>query len=226
MLRLGAAVTAEMQVRIASSEQELFSIFRLRYEVYVEGQGKPLPNADKTLRLLRDEFDDVATNFYIGSENGEIVACGRSTIGTWPQSCEAPFSIPPFREFCRKDFYYISKVMLNPRLHSRSAVPSIFIEMYRDGRRRNTPFGIANCNPRLVPIYKRFGWRQFGGEFHDPYAGPQVPIIIVAPDVGYLRRRKSPLIEAAEEFSNDTHFSGWFERKFPEYADESGSSET
>ncbi len=217
-------MTAETPVRIASSHEELFAIFRLRYEVYVEQQGKSLPTADRTLRIVRDHLDDVATNFYVGSDQGEIVACGRATIGVWPQVCDVPFSLPAFRGFQREDFYYISKVMLNPRFRSRSAIPSIFIAMYRDGRVRNVPFGIAHCNPKLVPIYNRFGWRRFGLEFIDPSAGPQVPILIVAPDIGYLRRRKSVLVQTAEEFPADPLYAGWFEKHFPEYSEPKGES--
>lgn len=211
-------MTTELQVRIARTEEELLPIFRLRYEVYVEQQGKPLPKADNKLRIVRDELDDVATNFYVGSDSGEIVACGRSTIGVWPQVCDAPFSVPAFSDFRRDDFYYISKVMLNPRARSRSAIPSMFIAMYIDGRRNMCPFGIANCNPKLVSIYSRFGWRQFGAEFMDPYAGTQVPILLVAPGIDHLHQKQSVLIDAAQEFSNDQFYAGWFERSFPEYA--------
>ncbi len=116
-------MTTESPVRIARSDEELFRIFRLRYEVYVEQQGKPLPAANNKLRILRDDLDNVASNFYVGNDSGEIVACGRSTIGVWPQVCEARFSVPSFNGFRRDDFYYISKVMLNPRLRSRSAIP-------------------------------------------------------------------------------------------------------
>ena len=216
---MGAPVTDETRVRIARTDEELLAIFRLRYEIYVEEQGKPLPTADDKLRIVRDDLDNVATNFYVGSETGEIVACGRSTIGVWPRACDEPFAVPALNSFRREEFYYISKVMLNPRARSRLAIPSIFITMYKDGRMKNCPFGIANCNPKLVSIYNRFGWRRFGPEFIDPYAGAQVPIIIVAPDIDYLLRRKSVLIEAAEQFPNDPFFAGWFERNFSEYAD-------
>jgi hypothetical protein len=210
-------MTVETPVRVARSEEELLSIFRLRYEIYVEQQGKPLPTADDMLRIVRDELDQVATNFYVGSDRGEIVACGRSTLGVWPPVCDAPFSIAAFSGFCREDLYYVSKVMLNPRFRSRSAIPNLFIAMYRDARIKNSPFGIANCNPKLVPIYSRYGWRRFGPEFVDPFAGPQVPILIVTSDIDYLRRKRSVLIEAAEEFPNGSFYSGWFEKNFPAY---------
>ena len=190
----------------------------MRYEIYVEQQGKPLPTANHTLRIVRDELDKVATNFYVDSGRGEIVACGRSTVGAWPPVCDAPFCIPVFSGFFRDDFYYVSKVMLNPRFRSRSAIPNLFIAMYRDARIKNSPFGIANCNPKLVPIYSRYGWRRFGPEFVDPYAGPQVPIIMVTSDIDYLRRKRSVLIEAAGEFPNGSFYSGWFEKNFPDYA--------
>jgi hypothetical protein len=108
--------------------------------------------------------------------------------------------------------------MLNPRCRSRSAIPNIFIAMYRDARIKNCPFGIAHCNPKLVPIYSRFGLRRFGAEFVDPYAGPQVPIVIVVPDTDYLRRKRSVLIEGADEFPNGSFYSGWFEKNFSDYA--------
>jgi hypothetical protein len=215
----------EGAVRLASSQEELASIFRLRYEIYVEQQGKALPSANASLRVVQDDLDEVARNFYVGSEHGEIIACGRATIGIWPQVCDGPFSLSAFSGFQRESFYYISKVMLNPRFRSRSAIPSIFIAMYKDGRAHNAPFGIAHCNPKLVSIYNRFGWRRFGPEFIDPFAGPQVPIMIVAPDIEYLRRRKSVLVQAAEEFSNDSFYAGWFERNFPAYSNQEGETQ-
>ena len=108
----------------AVHEKELLAIFRLRYEIYVEQQRKPLPSANDGLRILRDDLDDVATNFYVGNDDGEIVACGRATIGVWPQVCDGPFTLPAFNGFRPEDFYYISKVMLNPRLRSFSAIPA------------------------------------------------------------------------------------------------------
>ena len=216
--RESCATPTETPVRRAVDEKELLAIFRLRYEIYVEQQRKPLPSANDGLRILRDDLDDVATNFYVGNDDGEIVACGRATIGVWPQVCDGPFTLPAFNGFRPEDFYYISKVMLNPRLRSFSAIPSLFTAMYRDGRARNTPFGIAHCNPKLVPIYIRFGWRRFGPEFVDPIVGPQVPILIVAQDVEYLRRTGSVLLQTAEQFSNEARYLGWFEKNFPEYS--------
>lgn len=213
-------MTVEIPVRIATTEDELTAIYRMRYEVYVEQQEKPLPTADHKLRIVRDDLDDVATNFYVGNNARELVACGRATIGVWPRFCDLAFRLPAFTGFDRKDFYYISKVMLNPRLRVPTAVPSIFKAMYRDGRQRKTPFGIANCNPRLIPVYERFGWRRFGSEFTDPSAGPQIPILIVAPDVVYLRKIKSALVPIAEEFPDEPRFFGWFETNFPAYSGE------
>jgi predicted GNAT family N-acyltransferase len=213
-------MTAEKCVHIATTEAELTAIYRLRYEVYIEQQGKPLPTADHKLRILKDDLDDIATNFYASTYDGEPTACGRATIGVWPKFCEDAFRLRAFDGFERKDFYYISKVMLNPRFRVATAVQSIFVAMYRDGRQRKIPFGIANCNPRLVPIYERFGWRRFGSEFMDPFAGPQVPILIVAPDVIYLRKIKSVLVPIAEEFPDESQFFGWFEKNFPAYSSE------
>jgi predicted GNAT family N-acyltransferase len=213
-----SAIPFETPVRVAVDEKELLDIFRLRYEIYIEQQRKPLPTANDGLRILRDDLDDVATNFYVGNDKGEIVACGRVTIGVWPQVCDGPFALPAFNGFRREEFYYISKVMLNPRLRSFSAIPSLFIAMYRAARVRNTPFGIAHCNPKLVPIYLRFGCRRFGPEFVDPFAGPQAPIIIVTQDVNFLRRTGSVLLETAEQFPNEARYLGWFEKNFPEYS--------
>jgi len=207
-------MTTGLQVRIAQSREELFRIFRLRYEVYVEQQQKPLPNADSTLRIVKDRLDEVATNFYVCDQDDQILACGRSTIGTWPEVCEGPFSIPQLEGFRREDFYYISKVMINPRFRSPLAIPSLFLEMYKDGRTKLCPFGIANCTPKLVPIYSRLGWRRFGPEFFDPHSGPQVPILLVAPGVDYLQKTRSILIQAAYDFPNDPFYLSWFERVF------------
>jgi hypothetical protein len=207
----------DLPVRIADTDEELAEIYRLRYEIYVEQQRKQLPAADHTSRTLKDELDEAATNFYINDEHGILAACGRATIGMWPSIFDNALRLPAFEDFCANDFYYISKVAVTPRVSSSHALSSIFKAMYRHGRSRSIPFGVAHCNPRLFPIYRRYGWRQFGPDFQDPLTGRQMPILIVAPDVSHLRRVKSRLAVVAEEFPPEPQYAGWFERHFSAY---------
>ncbi len=205
----------DLTVRIAANEEELIPLLRLRYEVYVEAQSKRLPAIDPVLRVVRDEFDAVATHFYVSNQDGGLAACGRATLGAWPKWCEDAFTVPALRDIPRSRLYYISKVMVNPHNKTPDAVAKLFSAMYRDGRKRNAVLGLANCRPNLIRLYSRFGWRKFGQPFTDPYAGAQLPILIVAADSGYLSEIRSPLRHIAEEFVNPHEYKGWFERRFP-----------
>lgn len=208
----------ESAVHVVRTDEELTPLLKLRYRIFVEQQRKPLPGVDLARGIVCDRFDSAATHFYVNDEIGGIVACGRATLGEWPEWCDPAFSVPALATFQRSQLYYISKVMMNPDLRSPSAISKIFVAMYRNGRSAGAPFGIANCNPKLVPLYVRFGWRQFGPTFQDPYAGEQVPILIVAHDAEYLRKTNRQLFEASQEFANDPVYSGWFEKHFAEYS--------
>ena len=48
--------------RLAVSEAELPSIHPFRYEVYVEGMGRPREPADKKRRMVRDALDGSGLN--------------------------------------------------------------------------------------------------------------------------------------------------------------------
>jgi len=211
-----------IQVSIATQSWEKREIYRLRYEVYIQEMAKPLGSKFSKNKQLCDSLDNRSILLY-AQAGGDIAATMRLTIAT-----AEDYSADLAEVF----LMHKSKVLLshlpNPRfgLGTKLAVkakyrhsPALYLiitEAYRLLRENKVQLCFTGCNPSLIPLYERMGFRKFAGNFTDPGYGLLVSLVMVVEDIDYFQAVKSPLYRHIRKYTNDLTIAQRFSQAFPE----------
>jgi hypothetical protein len=172
MWRFGGAVNPSFAKRIASTQEERLAVYELRYDAYIRELGWSSPHADHKRGILTDPFDARANLF--AAFEGEMAVATMRTMYSRDSALD----------------YYIALYGMEADLmrHPQGvAVASALI--VRSGRRgsrlvfeitkmayeRVMEDGISivylDCEPELVDLYSRMGFRRHGDNIRHPDFG-------------------------------------------------------
>lgn len=159
------------KVMVATTPEELQRIQRLRYEVYVEEEGKTLSCADHTARTLGDSHDEDAIHLYM-IEAGEVVACVRLHAGFIPQALTEPLELERFPGCGAGHDCFISKLMVRKNYRGSMTFARLMraIHAIAEGLGINMMF--CTTFPHLVALYGRIGFESYRGVYLDKDFGP------------------------------------------------------
>lgn len=207
-----------LQVHIATHTWEKEEIYRLRYQVYVEEMGKPLTNHSKSGQLY-DDLDDRSQLIYV-QVCKKIIATARLTIDSaknYPTDLVSIFQLCKFQpEFNDDQLYALgTKLAVKKEYRNSTALYLIISEFYNILADQGIAFWFGGCNPCLIPLYERMGFRRFAPNFHDEGYGLLVPIVILVDDTEYLRAVRSPLYRQARKRAGNPATAQKFTKLFP-----------
>jgi hypothetical protein len=210
-----------LQVRIAKEPWEKKEIYKLRYQVYVEEMGKPLRSIFNKRKEIFDAMDDRSILIYVQAGK-EIAATVRLTIAPpedFPSELAEVFQMYKFKALTAPLNSYLglaTKLAAKPHYRSSPAFYLMLIELYRLLRSQRASFCFGGCNPAIVPLYERLGFRRFTANFTDPGYGLLVPFVLILEDVEHMKAIKSPMYRLARNYSNTPELTQRFLRVFPE----------
>lgn len=219
------SVDKNVKVAVAKNAREKLRIYRLRYQVYVEEMGRQLSSADHKNRLVVDDLDESAFLVYVQKDK-KVVGTIRNNIYAmeqFPPELIRMFRMDIFRTFnnghCNQKFCFTSKYVVK-EVFRRSPVAYMLVagsyEFWRDAG--EVQFVFAGCNPYMVPLYERLGFRRFAENVVIPEYGCMVPLVWLVEDESHMRAVGSPFYRNARKRKNDQAAARWFEQKFPEVA--------
>lgn len=215
---------SELQVRIAMNPREKDEIYRLRYEVYAEEMSKPLGSIVYKRKQIFDPLDDSSILLYVQTGD-DIIATARLTIAPieeYTSELAKIFRLDKFSALLNDHpnprFGLGTKLAIKKQYRSSPALYQIITEFYQILHKENVPFWFGGCNPYLIPLYERMGFRRFAPNFTDPGYGLLVPIVIVIEDVEHFRAVKSPLYRHARKTVRESDIPHRFLQAFPETA--------
>jgi len=202
--------------RVANNPEQKQAIYAFRYKIYILEMGKTLANVDHENKLLKDDRDDHAVQFYLEDEDG-VVACLRSFV-----SEEKPFtseeiedySLNLFSSFEKGSICLTSKLMIDSKKRNTSALGLLVINAYKYGREKGVQFDFCNCAPSLVQLYEMLGYRRYKDNITDNDVGYRVPLVNVLEDIQHYEFIKSPFYRYARELPNNPIYSDWFAKNF------------
>jgi predicted GNAT family N-acyltransferase len=181
-------------VRIAATLAERRAIYRLRYDVYIEEQGKPYP-VPAANRELCDETDDACTHFYIGNGT-DVVAASRSYFGPLTPYLERAFGSAE-QALSREQFHFVSRLCVTPAARHTLASWRLAKAAFIHGRALGVEISFLHCAVRLATLYGRLGYQPYRSPFEDVIAGTQLPLRLFAADERWLREHLSPFLPLA-----------------------------
>jgi hypothetical protein len=194
-------------VHPATSTDEREAIYRQRYGIYVEEMGRYGPIADHEHRWLVEDIDDVSRLFY-AVRDGELVGSIRLTLGAdgglTPALIEK-YSLGPFLDEVPADDIIIGeRFMVNEALRGTDVLFQMFTTYMQLVNDRRIQLMIGDCEPHLLNVYQALGFRPYAPRnINSADAGYLIPVVVVAEDIDYVRRLKSPLANVMLDFGDD-----------------------
>ncbi|SCM82550.1 conserved hypothetical protein [uncultured Sporomusa sp.] len=213
-----------LKIRIATHSWEKNEIYRLRYQVYVQEMDKALRPAIKKDNQVSDSLDNTSILLYAQSGR-EIIGTMRLTVAAaedYPHSLAETFHMHTIKalsnNFPNPLLGLGTKLAVAAEYRNSPVLFFLLAEAYQIVRRQNVQFLFGGCNPSLIPLYERIGFRRFTRNFTDPGYGLLVPLAIVLEDIQHFRAIKSPIYRHARRYCNDLTIPQQFLQAFPETA--------
>lgn len=178
-------------VRAAPSTDQMRSIRRLRYGIYVTEMGKPYPEADHPNRELGDSCDDASCHLFIESK-GRVVGAVRLT--PFPHWRDDAVGVGARFPGFASDAAFASRFVIDRTVRgARRTTISLMLAAFLCAKEAQIRHGLSHCRPGLAPFFQRFGWRVSGPRFfHSASASIQVPMVFDLGDTLHLQRIQSP----------------------------------
>lgn len=221
--KIGIDATEDsLQIHIATQLWEKREIYHLRYQVYVQEMGKSLVPATNSSNLVSDSLDDKSLLMYAKSGN-KIIGTTRLTIAAaedYPADIAETFHMHTFQALStslpRPHLALGTKLAIISEYRNSPVLFYFLAETYRILRKQTVPFFFGGCNPNLISLYERMGFRRFTQNFTDSGYGLLVPLVMVIEDIPHFRTIKSPLYRHARKQTSNSTIPQQFLQAFPE----------
>jgi predicted GNAT family N-acyltransferase len=195
----------DVEVKLATTDAEREAIYRLRHEVYVREMGEFRDVADGG--VLTDASDAGARHLYV-KVHDIVVGALRYHVGSdgpFSAEDEAIYDLARFRRvvpdarmailsrFCALPEYRPLLVPFKLLLQSMPLTPASSARAAGDAVDPGVELLFCDCQPHLVNLYARLGFRSYTRIYSDSVASILVPLVLVRGDVEHFRRVGSPL---------------------------------
>ena len=212
---------SSIKICIATTPEEKEAIYRFRYHTYIQEMSKHPREADYDNKLLYDELDKWALLLYakVGSE---VIATKRINIGSianFPGNVSEFLSLETFLncsdEHGDSKFAFSTKLMVAPTHRNSPILYMIMAKCYEICCHNQVQFIFGICHSHLLPLYEQVGCRRYYKNIFLPGYGLAFPIVLLADDIQYLRKVRSPLYRIARKRAAlNTKAVEWFDTMF------------
>jgi GNAT superfamily N-acetyltransferase len=206
-----------MEIRIATTPEEMEQVYRLRYQCYIEELRWKYDLADGKAKELRDSLDGVATIYYAMADGRMVATFSAYFAGGFelPVVWRQRYGLDRFAEFPESSFSFSSRLMVLPDFRGSTLVPRILMQAYEEGWRRGTRFNFCWCRPRLIELYERLGFIRYKDNILDPAQGYMAPMVMLNEDAEHLRAVRSPFLKICLAHRPCGEAALWFDTTFP-----------
>lgn len=185
-----------LEIRIARTEEERTSVYRFRYEIFVQELSLFRESADHDEGALSDDHDRTAHLIY-AKDGDRIVGTVRINWGG-----DGPLS-REFRETYRfgrfeavappESFMVVTRLAVEKG--SRGGRLALLLMRFcaTFGMEHNAYLSFCDCQPHLLRLYESLGFRPYTRPYNDPSYGIMVPMLNIGSDAEYLAEVQSPL---------------------------------
>lgn len=208
----------QVQIGIATTNDEKEAIYKFRYQVYIEEMGKPLDSADHVNGKIYDPTDDWSVLIY-AKINSIIIGTSRLTIAKatdFPVPLQKIFSMDTFENlYPHARLSLATKLAIKAEYRGSQVLYLISSKAYEVWRELNVQYTFGGCNPYLIPLYEQLGFQRFAANFTDPGYGMLTPLVLIIEGISHFRAVRSPFYRIARRWTNDPMPSTKFLDAFP-----------
>lgn len=184
-----------IEIRHASTPDDLRAVYRFRYKVYVEEMARKLIHVDHTARLLADPLDVPAAVVLTAWDAGEVVGTLRtdflrsSNIGDYAKY----YSLANLSPEQIATTSITTRPMVYPRYRGTTLATRLACEAFRDALERGITIDFMECRAHLDAYYARLGYRPHRTDLVHPEFGAVAVRRLDLLDCPHLDAVRSPL---------------------------------
>jgi predicted GNAT family N-acyltransferase len=189
-------------VRLAETCEDKAKVFSFRYQTYCVQQQLFLDVADHDRRWLRD-VDDEDGLIWLAEQDGEAVGTLRANVasnGAFSEELTEIFDLEKFVAVIDAErIAVLSRFIVAPQLRGGMVSGGLMAHaaQYGIAHRMDTVF--CDCEPHLVDLYRRIGFRPFKPLYNHPTSGLLVPLVLLLSDRDHLVRVNSLMLALIPE---------------------------
>lgn len=187
-------------IRLLKTDEELYDVGRLRYEVYVREMGRSQEYADNKERTIIEPYDTLSsTRIIVAYLNSELVATSRIKV-YYPKddiselACyRIPQSISDLLTITEGTKYMIKKSL---RGTGTTLGMQMMMYAYQVLLEEKVDIDVLNANDYLIHYYQDKGYRRYGDGYHHEELNQFVyPMALLINDYEYFKKTNSPFYE-------------------------------
>lgn len=184
----------------------LEGIGRLRYDLFVERDGKGYECADQNARMFLEPIDEVSLNFH----HSLVVETLAAVRLSWASDALGDSHLRHVVRHSGIPDGLLSRATVTSRLAVRNvrAAKLRMLPMLREtcfaGILSGARFTIVSCRPSLIDLFIRLGFRSSGRPVTDTVAGLLEVMVLDLEDNAHLAAANSPFVPDVAELRNLT----------------------
>ncbi|MBQ9406089.1 MAG: hypothetical protein IJU37_05030 [Desulfovibrio sp.] len=197
------------EARDAQSREE---VYHFRYEQYF-ARHEYLPGTDHAARRVWLPHDDASWHFLARASDGKVLAVGTATpasepslLAEWIQLLDLPRlgAMLPRTTI-------ISRTIIAQGVRHSALFGDICLRLARFFLDSGYHYALHYCTPRMVAMYERLGYRQYGQGGNLKAGVFRVPMFLVADDMRWFTRLRSPFRVLNRDLDANRH---WIDKAF------------
>lgn len=197
----------DVKLRFAETPEDRETVFRQRYEIYVEEMDRYRSVADNENRLFEEPID-TQSRLLLAERDGEEVGTMRWTWGgdgPFPERLATQYRLEPFLErYPRETMIVGERFTVTRPYRGTDTLFQMFCHYLAFANEKRIQFIFGDCEPHLLNLYLGLGFRTYSARnISTTEAGYLIPLVIVAEDVDYMRKISSPLAKVLKDFGDD-----------------------
>ncbi len=180
----------------ASTTAQKQAIYRFRFDIFGREMGL-LGSLDLWEEpSFHDELDEQSYHFFAESD-GIVVGSIRITHGKPCATSEDFLKTYELNKFLTvlppEKLAVATRLMVSSRFRGSNLSLRLMKRAAEYCIDQGVECVFIDCQPHLVPLYQRFGFRPYRTVFNDPYVGVLMPLVIIISDFDYLQQVRTPL---------------------------------
>ncbi len=197
-------------IEVASSKERREAA-RVRYDVYVEEQGKPYPEANHVERLLEDDLDETGTVLLVKANdlNAGTVRANWFSCQKTQSAYGAVFETDRFSMAIQKQMCVCTRLAVLQEFRMSKASILLFQSLYQVASAKNTELSFVCCKPALLPFFLHYGFREYMEPYEDPYVGKLHRTVLLLNDTDHLKKVGSPFLKLSTPSDRSAEISQW-----------------
>lgn len=198
-------------IRVVTSLEDLFEIYRFRYQIYVEEMNRIQHDADHCQKCIKDFLDD-------GKAVNIAAFKGKDIVGVLRLNFSCVSNLGYYSTFysmesvCGKDMHpeftcIVTRLMIKPGLRSGLLAVKLCQASYELTLQQQGRWCFIDCNDHLISFFLRLGFRShIQRAYHKEY-GLVNPMYLDLLDEYHLTQVRSPFLPILQRWKSDRSIS-------------------